>query len=423
MKKSIRVAILHDWLVSWRGGEKCLQVISEMYDDVDIYTLFVDPQIKEKYISKSNVFSGLLSRLPASNKIYRYLLLFFPIDTLFLSRKLRLEHERNPYDIVISISHCAVKNISTPEGVPHLSYCLTPMRYIWDQYERYFSNKWYEPLFRPIRYILQKWDSKGAQNVSHFVAISDFISGRISRYYSRRSSVVYPPVEIPVALNIKSDATSDVDNDFYLMVNALVPYKNTEIVVKAFSHLPYKLKIVGTGPEEARLKALSDGRVEFLARVSEEELSGLYESSRALIFAAEEDFGITPVEAQAHGKPVICLGLGGCLETVILEGTERTGLAFHEASADAVKSAIEQFEVIRLSHGIDSRLCYANAKKFSKDQFIRSFSAEVEMVLEKTKFTKGIKRKVKEVTNTIEEDYQKDSSSLIAVGVREVNDA
>lgn len=386
----MRVAIIHDWLVTWRGGEKCLRQIRDMYPDVTVYTLFTDEQLLENYLSDTKVKSALLNRLPFVSRYYRLLLLLFPLDILFLSWRLRRDHSSKPYDLVISISHCAVKNVTPPEGVPHVCYCLTPMRYIWDQYDRYLSGVWYEPLFRPIRLLLQKWDVYGAKKVTHFIAISSFISQRILKCYGRGSSVVYPPVKTgqsstrgeqedrknPKALAISASKQEEVS---FLMVNALVPYKNTKLIVESFRDLPYNLRIVGEGPEKTRLSRMAGENVTFLGRISDEELAREYELCKALIFAAEEDFGIVPVESQDYGKPVICYAEGGCLETVILNGDKRTGGAFYRLEVTSVRDAIKEFLINEPD--IETEHCKENAKRFSEQAFDNNFKEEVRLFL------------------------------------------
>ncbi|HMO17055.1 MAG TPA: glycosyltransferase [Oligoflexia bacterium] len=379
-KKKIRVAILHDWVLTWRGGEKCLQVISELFDNVEIYTLFCDPVLLQKYLPERKVVTGLLSRIPWVKYFYRIFLLFYPIDTWILSRRLRRRHEESPYDFVLSISHCAVKNVRVPDDLKHVCYCLTPMRYIWDQYERYLSHKWYEFFFRLPRKILQIWDKRGAAGVNYFIAISDFIRRRIEDVYQRDSIIVYPPSGLGRAeSNIKSETLSDnkglSSEPYFLVVNALVPYKNTKLIVEAFRALPYKLKVVGVGPEEKEIRSSAPPNVEFCGRVSDEMLSELYLGCNALIFAAEEDFGIAPVEAQSFGKPVICYGTGGCLETVVLDGKARTGLAFYELSAGVISDTVKSFMKITETspEAFSEDSCKKNALKFTQDRFIENF--------------------------------------------------
>jgi glycosyltransferase involved in cell wall biosynthesis len=374
MRKFRRVAIFHDWLVTWRGGEKCLDHIINQFDEVEVYTLFVDPVLKEKYLDSVPVIKGLLGNLPFVKRFYRLLLLLFPLDILFLSWKLKKNHQREPYDLLVSISHCAVKNITPPESLVHVCYCLTPMRYIWDQYDRYLSGVWYEPFFRPVCLLLRYWDRKKSSGVTHFIAISGYISQRIARCYNRKSRIVYPPVRTENLPSIENVPSSE---PLFLMVNALVPYKNTNLVVESFFDLPYNLRIVGSGPEESSLRKTAPSNVIFLGRISDEELEQEYARCTALIYAAEEDFGIVPVEAQAHGKPVICYGKGGCLETVVLDGSEITGISFDEPDVASVKSSVRRFVELNEQSAFKRENCIANAARFSEEAFCETFMREL----------------------------------------------
>ncbi len=381
----MRVAIFHDWLVSWRGGEKCLEQILSLYEGAEVYTLFLDEKIKTTYLGNTKVSVGFLGRLPFVSRYYRLLLLLFPLDILYLSRKFKKDHEAKPYDLVISISHCAVKNISknisVPKKVPHICYCLTPMRYIWDQYERYFSGVWYEPLFRAFRGLLQRWDVKGSEGVDHFIAISDFIAQRIRNCYGRESTVVYPPVSTNTGTQKELKPYIGDKKPSFLMVNALVPYKNTKLVVESFRTLPYTLRIVGSGPDEPALRRVAPPNVLLLGRLSDYDLSREYQNCSALIYAAEEDFGIVPVEAQAEGKPVICYAGGGCLETVVLAGDKRTGVSFKTLSCEAVQKAVNEFVALHEDSSFKSINCVLNAERFSEEMFCDNFKNEVELFL------------------------------------------
>lgn len=384
---ALKVAVLHDWLVTWRGGEKCLKEIIQIYPEAEIYTLFIDLDIKEKYLKDFNVHTGILSKLPFVNKYYRLLLLFYPLDILFLSWKLRTHHRIKKYNFLISISHCAVKNIYPPKGLRHICYCLTPVRYIWDQYDSYFQGKWYEPIFRPIRKFLQTWDVNGSSRVNDFIAISNYISKRIEKYYYRDSSVVYPPVSVSkIASSNLAEISNQISNKTsnklsFLLVNALVPYKNTKFVVEAFKELPYTLKIVGKGPELQFLKSIAPPNVVFLGGISDEDLIKEYASCSALLYAAEEDFGIVPLEAQGAGKPVICYSKGGCLETVIAKGEKRTGVYFDKLSSSSIINAVNEFIGLEKKNAFNLLDCKENASLYSEDIFRAKFKNEIDHIL------------------------------------------
>ena len=367
LKRPRRVALIHDWLIGMRGGERCLEALIPMFEEVDIYTGFYDSKRISECINTADVHPSVLSRLPGVKNYYRYLLPLYPLMSFQLSRALKKRHAKDPYDAVISISHCFAKSVSAPEGVEHICYCLTPMRYIWDQYDAYFAGSRLEPLIRPIVKLLRPWDRKSAEGVNQFVAISDFIKQRIKTVYDRESVVIYPPV---LTSWLKTRRSEDPGRGF-LCVSALVPYKNVELIVRAFNALSNRLTVVGSGPGAARLKELAGPNIAFVQDISPKALADLYESSRALVFAAEEDFGIVAVEAQAAGRPVICYGKAGVLETVRAGIDKPTGVYFTELSEIAIQNAVREFISRQDDFTVDN--CVTQAKKFSLQRFHAEF--------------------------------------------------
>ena len=361
----MRVAIVHDWLLGMRGGERCLEVILDFFPDADIYTLFYDPDGVSDRIKQHRVVASSLNKLPAVHSYYRNLLALYAVGIRDIERKIAAEG----YDTVVSISHCAAKNLRLPKGVFHLCYCLTPVRYLWDQYDSYFGGRRIEPLIRPIAALLRRWDQSTAAGVSHFAGISQFVADRIARYYHRDADVVYPPVRTDW---IKAREPGEAGEGF-LCVNALVPYKNTALVVAAFNELRLPLLVVGSGPEEAALKSLAGPTISFRSGVSDEELAEIYRRSKALVFAAEEDFGMVPVEVQAAGRPIICYGRGGSRETVLGEGPSRTGIFFSELSTAAIAAAVKDF--LANESSFTTEACRRQAENFSLERFHTDFSA------------------------------------------------
>ena len=368
----MRVALIHDWLNGMRGGERCLEVLCEIFPEADIYTLFHLPEKISPTINKHLVINSGFARLPGINLFYRHLLPFFPVAASNLSKKLHAAHDISPYDLVISVSHCFAKNVVVPRGVPHLCYSLTPMRYIWDQYESYFANSKLEPLIRVVARELQRWDVARVSNVTKFVGISEFIRARIGRVYHRDASVVYPPVRTDWITPASPNETAQG----FLCVNALVPYKNVRVIVDAFNELELPLTIVGKGPEEQRLRALAKGNISFVSDISDAELAGLYRKHKALVFAAVEDFGMTPVEMQAAGRPVIALGAGGSLETVNFGADSPSGVRFERLSTEAIVQAVEYFLDRERDFTVDN--CIMHAHKFSLGRFYAEFSKQIE---------------------------------------------
>jgi len=292
-----------------------------------------------------------------------------------LGQRLAAEHQREPFQLVISVSHCAVKNTPLPAGLTHLCYCLTPARYLWDQFEAYFSGRLIKPLVQVLRPFLQAWDRRGAAKVDKFFVISEFVGARVERVYGRDSVVVYPPVNTSwIGAGERTEQSSRREG--FLVVNALVPYKRVELIIEAFKELPYSLTIVGNGPEAARLKRLATPNINFIAHVNDEQLADLYRSSRALIFAAEEDFGMTPIEMQAAGGPVIAFGRGGSLETVVTTSGAETGLLYAHNTTQEIGSAVISF--IDREPRFTVRNCISNAAKFSVLNFRESFIRALE---------------------------------------------
>jgi glycosyltransferase involved in cell wall biosynthesis len=302
----LKVAIVHDWLTGMRGGEKCLVEMCKLFPDATIYTLIYRSGHLSPAIEAMKIRTSLIQRLPWWRTYYRHLLPFFPaaVESFDLSG----------YDLVISSSHCVAKGAVTGPETLHLCYCYTPMRYAWDQYESYFAPdrlRWWERfLIPPLIRRLRRWDVSTAGRVDSFAAISNYIAERIRECYGRESVVIYPPVDV------EAFSISPSPGDHYLMVNALAPYKRVDLAIEAFNRLGRELRIVGTGQDRSRLERLAGKNIRFLGWLSPLDLAREYASCRALIFPAEEDFGITPLEAQASGRPVIAFGRGGAMETV-----------------------------------------------------------------------------------------------------------
>jgi glycosyltransferase involved in cell wall biosynthesis len=343
----MKVALVHDWLTGMRGGEKCLEVFCELWPDADLFTLVHVPGSVSAVIERHRIITSLVQRLPGSARGYRYYLPLMPtaIESLDLS----------PYDLVLSSSHCVAKGaISRPDAL-HVAYIHAPMRYVWDLWPLYFPphGRLTRALIPLVLNYLRTWDVASAQRVDRFVANSHFVARRIAKYYRREAAVIYPPVD--TAFFTPGQSTGD----YYLMVTALVPYKGVDLAIQAFNALRRPLKIIGSGPLAAKLRAMAGTHVELLGWRSNEELRQYYAACRAVIFPAPEDFGIVPLEANAAGRPVIALGQGGALETVrpandpsnpgaVLPhpGTSPapTGVLFFQRTPEALQAAVRFFE-------------------------------------------------------------------------------
>ena len=351
--------------------------LCQMFPSADIYTLFYRPQRISATINCHRIFSSFLSRIPGVEKFYRHLLPIYPLAVRDLSRQLK----KHDYDLVISVSHCVVKNIQPKASTPHLCYCLTPARYFWDQFDAYFSRSILQAPIRAIIERLRIWDKKAAVAGTRYVAISSFIQDRIRRVLNQESTVVYPPVRSDW---IQPRGEGEPGEGF-LCVNALVPYKRVELIVQAFNILGEPLLIVGDGPELAELQAQAKENIKFIRHLDDSALAEAYRGCKALVFAAVEDFGIIPVEVQAAGRPVICLAAGGALETV--RGPDRvsvgmgsaTGMFFSEPSAAAIVETI--YEFLRHEAEFSLEACLLNAETFSVERFRKEILLEILQLL------------------------------------------
>jgi glycosyltransferase involved in cell wall biosynthesis len=354
----MRVALVHDWLTGMRGGERCLEVFCEIFPDADLYTLLHVPGTVSPIVERRRIRTSFIQRLPDAARRYRLYLALFPAAV----RRFDLAG----YDLVLSSSHAVAKGVRVPPRALHVCYCFTPMRYVWDLYDDYFgprAGRIVRATMPVVAAALRRWDRATAAGVHHFVAISRFIADRIRRCYGRDSDVVYPPVDVA------RFRVAEAPADYYLVVSALAPYKRVDLAVEAANRRRARLLIVGTGPEEARLRASAGPTVEFLGWRDDAEVAELYARCRALVFPAVEDFGIAPLEAMASGRPVIALGQGGALETVVAPGglAPPTGLLFRDQTATALAEAMARLEAgaVRFEPGALRR----HAEAFDRPRF------------------------------------------------------
>jgi len=361
----VKVALVHDWLTGMRGGEKALEVICERFPDAELFTLLHVPGSVSPTIERHPTHTSFIQRLPLVRRFYRYYLPLFPaaIERFDFSR----------FDLIVSVSHCCAKSIIHPAGARHLCYCLTPMRYAWDQFDAYFGPRRIgtvgSRLMRPIMGRLARWDRDTANRVDRYVAISHYVAGRIGRYYNREATVVYPPVDTEF---FQPDAS--VPEGFALVVSALVPYKRLEVAIDACRLARVPLTIVGDGPERARLERAAGGGVRFLGRRTNEEIRDLYRRCAVALLPGEEDFGIVPLEAQACGRPVVAYARGGALETVI---ADETGLLVEDAVPAAFADAVRR----ALDRPFDSTAIRRHAERFGRARFATEMDAVVSETL------------------------------------------
>jgi glycosyltransferase involved in cell wall biosynthesis len=333
----VRVALVHDWLTGMRGGEKVLLSLARLYPAAPIFTLLHIPGSVDPQIESHPIRTSFAQGLPDLERRYRHYLPLFPAAAASL--------DLEGFDLVISSSHCAAKGVRVAEGAVHVCYCHTPMRYVWDRFDDYFGPGRLPAVLRlaigAVARYLRAWDVATAAGVDAFAANSAFVAGRIARYYARSARTIPPPVD--------TDFFTPGDGapgTYDLVVSALAPYKRLDLVLEAYRGTGWPLRIVGTGPEEERLRRAAPGEVRFLERVSDAALLDLYRGCRAVVMASVEDFGIVPLEAMACGRPAVVFGEGGGPESVV-EG--ETGLVFREATAACLRATVDSLRTLRFN--------------------------------------------------------------------------
>ncbi len=356
----MKIAVVHDWLTVYAGAEKVLEQIFNIWPEADLFAV-VDflPDDKRHFVKGKRATTTFLQRMPKARTQYRNYLPLMPvaIEQLDLSA----------YDVIVSSSHAVAKGVLTGPDQLHVSYVHSPIRYAWDLQHQYLQESGLVKgvkgaLARAILHYIRLWDLRTANGVDVYAANSGFIARRIHKVYRRDSEVIYPPVDVArFTMQAKKE-------DFYFTASRMVPYKKIPLIVEAFAQMPDKrLIVIGEGPEFEKAKAVAGPNVSLLGYQSTEVLIDHMQRARGFVFAAEEDFGITPVEAQACGTPVIAYGKGGALETVIADGESRTGMFFYQQSTDAICEAVRSFE--RLPQAISAQACRANAERFAPEVF------------------------------------------------------
>lgn len=357
-----RVAIVHEWLDSYAGSERVVRELLILYPNADLFTVvdFMSDEDRAKLYGK-RATTSFIQRLPFARKKFRSYLPLMPlaIEQLDLAA----------YDLVISSNHAVAKGVLTGPDQTHICYCHTPIRYAWDLQHQYLREAGLtrgikSVLARSMLHFIRLWDSRTAAGVDQFIANSSYVARRIKKIYGRESIVIHPPVDIEAfPLRTQKD-------DFYLTASRMVPYKRMDLIVSAFALMPEKrLVVIGDGPEMIKIRRLATPNVTILGYQGDVVLRDHLQRARAFVFAAEEDFGILPVEAQACGTPVIAFGRGGALDSVIgldrSAGAPATGVFFYEQSADAIATAVDQFEATVF----DPQACRDQAEQFSSAGF------------------------------------------------------
>jgi len=351
----LRVAIIHDLLVSYGGSEQVLLDLHQMFPDAPIYTTVFDRSRLPSRFASLAVRSSFLQRVPTLSRNYAAMVPMMPLA--FKSFDLR------GYDLVLSSAHAFSKAVNVPTGALHICYCYTPLRYAWSHQEEYLAGlpmrAVLDPLARMVLAGLRKWDYAAAQRVDRFIAISKNVRDRITRYYGQDSDVVYPAVNLS---RFRAAAGPEQTYDSFLAVSRLFSYKRVDAAVEACTRLRLPLKVIGRGPELARLRDNAGPTVRFLGEVDDQTLEAEYRRCRALLFTSDEDFGLVPLEAMASGRPVLALNRGGARETVV---AGVTGEFYEDAGVEALIQALQVFK----PDGFDPRACRQRAEEFSVERF------------------------------------------------------
>ncbi|GAB4540744.1 MAG: glycosyltransferase family 4 protein [Thermodesulfovibrionia bacterium] len=378
----MRVAIVHEWLVNYAGSERVLAEIIRLYPHADIFSIIDFLSDGERgFLLNRDVKTSFIQYLPMAKDGYRAYLTLMP----FAIKQFNL----SGYDVIISSSHALAKGVRKTVGQLHICYCHTPMRYIWDLQSQYLRET---GLDRGIRGImvrallnhLRRWDIATSEGVNYFISNSHYIRDRIKRAYARDAVVIYPPVDT------EGFCPADKRDEYFLTVSRMVPYKKVDIIVEAFARMGLPLIVVGDGPELKRIRRLAKRNIEFLGYLKNDVLRTYMQRARAFVYAAEEDFGIAPVEAQACGIPVIAFGRGGVTETVIPfqgvmgkgQGAERseiktpTGIFFYEQTPEALINAVKEF--MKIEDRFNPHEIRRNAEGFSRDRFRKEFKVFID---------------------------------------------
>lgn len=356
-----RVAVVHDWLTGMRGGEKVLEAILDVLPGAELFTLFHFPGAVSPLIESRTIHTSPLQRIAARVHDYRTLLPLYP--------RAARSWDFREFDLLVSSSHCVAKGIAAM-GKPHLCYCHTPMRYVWDRFDDYFPRS--RPILRAavsaVAPRLRRWDVRTSAEVTKFVANSTFVRDRIARYYNREAEVIHPFVDdafLSAPLNEERD-------DYHLVVSALVPYKRVELAIAAAEQTSRRLVVIGGGPLYDRLLRHAAPNVQLLGNVSRETIIDRLSRARSLILPGVEDFGITPLEAMALGTPVVALGAGGVLDSVV---ENSTGIFFDRPDVEALRGALDAVE----QRAWDREAIRRRAEEFSRQRFIAQFQRAIEL--------------------------------------------
>lgn len=348
----MRIALVHDYLVQYGGAERVLECFTELFPDAPIYTLVYSPELMHGVFSDKDIRTSFIQKLPFAKNRHRIFPQLMPVAIE--------QFDFSKYDIVLSDSSSYAKGIITGPETLHICYMHTPMRYAWDDCQKYTKDFYFPNIVKKLvpfamNYI-RIWDRVSAERVDHLISNSNFVAKRIRKYYKKESVVIHPPV------SVNDFSVSEEKGDYFLMVGRLIAYKRFDIAIKAFNKLGLKLKIIGRGPEMKRLQKMAGPNIEFLGRVPDEELAGYYSRCKAFIFPQEEDFGIVAIEAMASGRPIIAYR-GGDIPEHIEEG--KSGIFFDSQNPEAVAQAVGKFN----DSDFDPEYIRSRVLKFDREIF------------------------------------------------------
>ncbi len=360
----MKTAVVHDWLTTYSGSERAVEQILQVIPDADLFCMFdIMPEQERSFLKGKKATTSFLQKLPFKPKLYRRFLPLMPIAVE--------QFDLSAYDVIVSNCHATSKGVITSPEQLHISYIHTPIRYAWDMQNEYLEAS--RPtgltnlIMRVVLHYIRLWDLSASTRPDVILANSSFIAKRIRKIYRRESQVLYPPVDVDIF------SYQNTKSDYYLAVSRLVPYKRMDLIMDAFRNMPdKKLVVIGDGPDREKIRKISGGNIQWLEYQNTEVLRSYMQNARAFIFAAREDFGITPVEAQACGTPVIAFREGGAAETICgLDHKTPTGVFFLEQTSQAIQKAVALFESV--SGKIEPQTCRANAERFSNLRFRREF--------------------------------------------------
>lgn len=383
----MKVALVYDRVNKWGGAERVLLALHELFPEAPLYTAVYNPERAPWAKIFLKIVPSFLQNLPFAKTRHD---LYAPLMPIAFE-----SFDFSDFDLVISVTSEAAKGIITKHGTKHICYCLTPTRYLWSHYQDYFHTPLCHTVSSPLVAYLRHWDKIAAHRPDIMVGISKNVAGRIKKYYGREVEVVYPPVmkfptskfQFPNKFQKTASANAGQNSKFktgyFLVVSRLVPYKKVDLVIECFNRLKWPLVVVGTGSEYNSLRRKSKSKnTEFVGYMGDEELADYYANCRALIFPQDEDFGLTPLEAQSFGKPVIAYKAGGALETII---TGKTGVFFEKQTASSLEQAVKKFNTMQFSR----KSCINNANRFKLENFHKEFGKLVEKSIAQTTYNIG----------------------------------